>query len=118
MPPIPIRRMLPALALTAAVTAQAGHEAPTAARASPLDATADVPAVTYDSAFTRYRPHADQALRSWKDANDNVGRIGGWRSYAREAAQEEPAAAPDPKASGSEGRTVPAPKAPAGHDKH
>lgn len=118
MLPFPIRRMLPALALTAVATAQAGHEAPAAGRASPLDATADVPAVTYDSAFARYRPHADQALRPWKDANDNVGRIGGWRSYAREAAQQETTAAPDPKATGSESRTVPAPKAPVGHDKH
>ncbi|WP_295636959.1 hypothetical protein [uncultured Methylibium sp.] len=101
MLPDPIRRMLPALSLTVAAAAQAGHEAPAAGRASPLDATADVPAVTYDSAFARYRPHADQALRPWKDANDNVGRIGGWRSYAREAAQEEPA-----------------PKAPDGHHKH
>ena len=118
MLPIPICRILPALALTVAATAQAGHEAPTAGRASPLDATADTPAVTYESAFERYRPHADQKLRAWKDSNDNVGRIGGWRSYAREAAQGEPAAAPDPTAVGSEGRTAPAPKAPAGHDKH
>lgn len=118
MLPIPIRRMLPVLALTVAATAQAGHEAPAAGRASPLDATAAVPAVTYESAFVRYRPHVDQKLRAWKDANDEVGRIGGWRSYAREAAREEPAAAPDPKAAGSEVRTEPAPKAPAGHHKH
>lgn len=118
MLPIPIRRMLPALALTVAATAHAGHEVPTPGRSSPLDARADVPAVTYESAFARYRPLADEKLRSWKDSNDNVGRIGGWRSYSREAAQEAPAAAPDPKAAGSEGRAVPAPKAPAGHDKH
>lgn len=118
MLPTPIRRMLPALALTVAAAAQAGHEAHAPGRASPLDATADVPAVTYDSAFTRYRPHADQKLRPWKDSNDNVGRIGGWRSYAREAAQEEPSAAPGPKAIGSEGRTVPTPKAPDAHHKH
>ncbi len=118
MLPDPIRRMLPALSLTVAAAAQAGHEAPAAGRASPLDAAADVPAVTYDSAFARYRPHADQALRPWKDANDNVGRIGGWRSYAREAAQEEPAVAPGPKAAGGEGRAVPAPKAADGRHKH
>ncbi len=118
MLPFPIRRMLPALALTVAAAAQAGHDAPTAGRASPLDARVDVPAVTYESAFARYRPHADQALRPWKDANDNVGRIGGWRSYAREAAQEEPAVAPGPKAAGGEGRAVPAPKAADGRHKH
>ncbi len=118
MLPIPVRRMLPAVALIVAATAQAGQLAPTAGRASPLDARADVPAVTYESAFARYRPHADEKLRPWKDSNDNVGRIGGWRSYAREAAQEEPAAAPGPKASGSEGRAVPAPKSPDRHHRH
>jgi hypothetical protein len=38
-----------------------------------------------------YKPFSDEPLIPWKDANDNVGRIGGWREYAREA---RPATAP------------------------
>ena len=37
------------------------------------------------SAFEGYRAHADEPIRNWKQANDEVGRIGGWRAYAREA---------------------------------
>lgn len=35
--------------------------------------------------FEGYRAFADEPVVSWKEANDNVGRIGGWRAYAREA---------------------------------
>ncbi|MBC7938909.1 MAG: hypothetical protein H7Z19_03950 [Chitinophagaceae bacterium] len=41
---------------------------------------------TYRSAFEGFRPFADQPVGSWRDANDTVGRVGGWRAYAREAA--------------------------------
>ena len=36
-------------------------------------------------AFEGYRAHTDEQIRDWKHANDEVGRIGGWRAYAREA---------------------------------
>ena len=119
----PTHRLLPVvLSMLSALapTAHAGHDTAGTAhgRPDPLDARAAVPPVVHESAFARYRPHTDTKLRPWKDANDNVGRIGGWRSYAREAAQEEPVAAPGPKASGSEGRAVPAPKAADGRHKH
>ena len=39
-----------------------------------------------------YRPLAEAPVGSWKEANERVNRIGGWRAYAREAAQ--PASAP------------------------
>lgn len=44
------------------------------------------------SAFEGYRPYADAPVAPWRESNDTVGRIGGWRAYAREAAQ--PATAP------------------------
>ena len=39
----------------------------------------------YRSAFERYNRFEDPPSRSWREANDTVGRIGGWRAYAREA---------------------------------
>lgn len=51
-------------------------QAPAAADAEPSGSA---------SAFEGYRAHADEPIRNWKQANDEVGRIGGWRAYAREA---------------------------------
>jgi hypothetical protein len=41
--------------------------------------------LSYRSALEAYQSFSDEKLGSWRDANDNVGRIGGWREYAREA---------------------------------
>lgn len=49
------------------------------------DPQAAVPATTYRSAFRGYRAPAEDVVISWRDANDLVGSIGGWRVYAREA---------------------------------
>lgn len=64
------------------------------ARPDPLDARASVPPVTHVSPFQHYRGHRDVQVGSWKDANDTVTRIGGWRVYAREATVPEGAAVP------------------------
>jgi hypothetical protein len=40
----------------------------------------------YTSALAGYQAYSDQAVLSWREANDRVGRIGGWRAYAKEAA--------------------------------
>jgi hypothetical protein len=61
--------------------------------ADPLDAGAAVPAAAYRSAFGGYRSQSEQEVGSWRSANDTVGAIGGWRTYAREIAGT-PAAAP------------------------
>ena len=68
--------------------------APGAVRPDPLDARASVPPATHVSAFQRYRAHRDVPVVSWKDANDTVTRIGGWRVYAREATAPESAPPP------------------------
>ena len=44
-----------------------------------------VPSSVYRSAWSGYRPFADEKVISWKDANDEVRRIGGWRAYLRES---------------------------------
>jgi len=72
----------PAKPDTAAVSASAP---PT--RVDPADARATVAPLIYRSAFEGYRPNAEVQVGAWKDANDQVGRIGGWRAYAKEASQ-------------------------------
>jgi len=59
----------------------------------PLEAGTPVPAAAHVSAFASYRRLGETAVAPWKPANDDVGRIGGWRAYAREAAGPAPAAA-------------------------
>jgi hypothetical protein len=85
------------------------------AAADPLDPKAPVTAPTHRSAFDNYRRHDDVKPQPWRQANDTVERIGGWRSYAREAAQP-PAAASAPQAP-SVPRSEP-PKPAPGHGGH
>lgn len=49
----------------------------------------------YFSVFTRYRSFREQPLSSWKETNDTVGKIGGWRFYARDAQQPGTGASAD-----------------------
>lgn len=103
---------------SAALPAQAQPAAQAAARAAkpdPLDPKASVPASSYRSSFTSYRPLDDGKLISWREANDTVTRVGGWRAYAREAQRPDPApAAPlDEKAQPEKAQPMPA-----GHGGH
>jgi hypothetical protein len=61
-------------------------------RADPLDAQARVPAITHVSPLASYRRLGDDKRVAWTEANETVNRIGGWRAYAREAQQPDPAA--------------------------
>jgi hypothetical protein len=51
---------------------------------SPDSETRGKAAPAYKSAFNNYRGLTDEKV-DWKQANDNVGRIGGWRTYLRES---------------------------------
>jgi hypothetical protein len=44
----------------------------------------------YKSAIGSYQAYADQEVLSWREANDRVGRIGGWRAYAKEISTGQP----------------------------
>ena len=71
-------------------------------RPDPLDARAAVPAVRYDSTLNRARRgSAEPTSIPWREANDTAARIGGWRTYAREAQQADPQPPqqPDPRPS-------------------
>lgn len=88
-----------------------------ASRPDPLDAQVRVPAVTHTSALSGYRRLGEDKRIDWKEANETVNRIGGWRAYAREAQQ------PDSAASAPAGGAAPASAAGAapahgGHKKH
>lgn len=68
-------------------------------------------ALEYRSTLDNYQRFTDEKVRSWKESNDTVGRIGGWREYARQS--REPAA-PSPAGTKPAGPTTPAsPAAPA-----
>jgi hypothetical protein len=97
---------LPALSAPLAVAQDAApvpRPSGSNAMASPL---------AYRPAFEGYRRFADQPVLAWREANDVVGRIGGWQAYAREAqggpqwpVQPKPATTPasQPGAHGSSG---------------
>lgn len=50
--------------------------------------------VSYFSAFSSYRAYKDQPVLSWPAANDQAGKIGGWRFYAREGKQPDSVGTP------------------------
>ncbi|WP_152486830.1 hypothetical protein [Halopseudomonas pelagia] len=56
------------------------------AQAAPPDPSAAdaVPPVVYESPLQSYRRFEPQLPGNWREANDNVGRIGGWQTYAAE----------------------------------
>ena len=88
----------------------------TAAAQTPPDTTtpgaqgAVVAPLPYRSPLAGYRPYVDESVSSWKEANENVGRIGGWREYAREAQQATPG--------GARPSAPPTPAPEGGHHQH
>jgi hypothetical protein len=78
--------------------------------------TSATPQRLYRSAFEGYRAFTDEPVRPWRETNDTVGRIGGWKAYAREiqAPDARPASA---AAAASAGASTPAP-AGGGHSTH
>ena len=60
------------------------------AQASPAASPTHRASLSYQSAFEGYRAFDEPGLASWRQANELVGRIGGWQAYAREAAGKQP----------------------------
>ena len=58
---------------------------PASGIASPEENSAETSSLHYRSAFTHYQKFSDQPTLSWREANDTVDKIGGWRFYAKEA---------------------------------
>ncbi len=118
---------LPGLLFAMSLTAPAQAQSmPPGARPDPLDPKATVPALSYSSSLAQHRGSGDAKPISWREANDAVARIGGWRVYAREAQQPDPlstakpaTAAPMPNPTAMPAEPTPArPASPAGPSSH
>jgi len=105
---IPLWRLAAALPFMASLAVHAGPPA------DPLNPQAPVAAASHASSLARYRPAGETEVAPWKATNDTVGRIGGWRAYAREASAPTAASAPASAASGAAREA----SAPAGHHPH
>ena len=105
-------RISMAIFIAAAASALTATAANAQMRADPADPSARVPDATYRSPFADYRLLGDEAVGNWRAANDEVGRIGGWREYAREVQDigSKPGATPSKPAQNA--------PAPGGHGAH
>lgn len=76
-------RCIGALGAMAALiaSAQPAPAAPAAVAATPAPAQA----AGYRSTLEGYQPFAQEKILPWRQANETVGKIGGWRAYAKEA---------------------------------
>jgi len=86
--PMPARWLAVSSALLV-LTVSAQTPATPAARAAasaPVAQTQTTPG-QYRSALESYQPYSENKMVPWKEANDTVGKIGGWRVYAKEAAE-------------------------------
>lgn len=84
----PLGKSLIAASIAAAFSAAAGAQQ----AAAPAEAKASVPPVVHQSPFAGYRVHAEAKPAPWREVNDEVARIGGWKAYAREAYEAAQAA--------------------------
>jgi len=64
------------------------------AQPAPAASAASNASGTYRSAFDGYRKFSDEPVAPWRQSNDTVRKIGGWRTYAREAQAGASALAP------------------------
>ena len=56
-----------------------------AAQAAETQAAAKAATPAPAPPFDRYQSWRDAPLRDWRELNDRVGEIGGWRTYLRES---------------------------------
>ena len=106
------RRLMPACLPALLMAAAQASAQPPAPGADPLDPRAEVPSASHRSVLAGYRRHVDQPPASWKEVNETVNRIGGWRAYAREAQR------PDAPAAAVPAPAQPATRGPVDHPGH
>lgn len=114
--PLPARALagLTAFGALAALSVGAQTARPNAAETPAPHSSATV---SYQSAFDGYQSYSDDKVLSWKESNDTVGKVGGWRVYAREAQGAQPAAAKNPASGGAAPGVAPAAADPHGGHK-
>jgi hypothetical protein len=71
-------------------------------------AQSTVSPLPFKSTLDKYKPYTDEKIVPWKAANDEVGKIGGWRSYLKEANEPDPPSSNKP---GAEPASAPTPYA-------
>ena len=88
----PTSRLPAAMALLVMCLAatQATAQTPAVPSGKPIApiVAADTAPAPYRSAFEGYQRYTDEKIVDWKQANDTVGQIGGWRAYSKEASQD------------------------------
>lgn len=90
MPSSSLFRLMPVALCVATFGSAAQPPASAVRRPDPLDAAAEVPPARHRSAFVRDRHTGESQAIPWREANETAERIGGWRTYAREAQQPAP----------------------------
>lgn len=80
-----IAAAMASLAVAASPAAAQGAAASAAAAGSAAKGNDAPGAGRYRSAFAGFRAFAEQPVGSWRQANEVVSDVGGWRAYAREA---------------------------------
>src|SRR5947207_4789170 len=96
-----LRPTVVAVLAASATTFAQPPAAPATRPALAASAAASGNSLGYRSVFQDYRGFTDQPVTSWRDANDLVGRIGGWQTYARESQGVPAVASQAPAASAS-----------------
>jgi len=91
---------------------------PSQARPDPLDPNAPVPPLSRQSSLSSPLPLGETAVGSWRDANDTVNRIGGWRAYAREAPRSPVSAPPQAPVPAAPNSAQPPVSVPPPHGRH
>ncbi|MEO8389053.1 MAG: hypothetical protein ABI893_00340 [Polaromonas sp.] len=72
------------------ITAMPGlSAAQSSAPAAPAAGAQASPPPVFRSVMEGYKPYTEEATVNWKEANDTTARIGGWRTYAKEARQPQ-----------------------------
>lgn len=108
--------LLIASSATAALAMSIGASAQTVSRPDPANPKLEVPPVRYESAFAGYRPFRDGPVASWRESNELVEKLGGWKAFASDKVPDIPGS----PGSGKEPASIAPSKAPgpAGHAGH
>lgn len=79
-----MRSAFPFLLLAGFASTVAAHQT---APPDPTVATATVPRPVYESVFATYRPWMEPATGRWREANEEVRRLGGHAGHVKSAAK-------------------------------
>jgi hypothetical protein len=79
-----MRTALPAALLAALASAVAAQQA---APPDPSNPAASAPKPVYESAFTGYRPWTEVKASPWREANEDMRRLGGHAGHVKPAAK-------------------------------